>query len=173
MSSFTNPLDSVRVASPCSADWESMIGNERQRFCGQCKMNVYNLSAMTKDEAENLITGAEGRLCARFYRRPDGTILTKDCPVGWAAVKKRVSRIWTAVAAMAFTMFASIGIVSLFRAVEDPVEMGAIPVTNQNYKPETGEVAPYNPDDNAIMGGISPAEDSDSEAELGKMEIVR
>ena len=48
MSAFTNPLDSIKVASPCSADWEGMVGNNRQRFCGQCKLNVYNLSGMTR-----------------------------------------------------------------------------------------------------------------------------
>jgi len=85
---FTNPLKNIKVASPCSASWEEMKGNDRQRFCGQCELNVYNLSAMTITEAESLILNTEGRLCARFYRRPDGTVITKDCPVGLKAVKK-------------------------------------------------------------------------------------
>ena len=129
MSAFTNPLDSIKVASPCSADWEGMVGNNRQRFCGQCKLNVYNLSGMTKSEAENLLMNSEGRVCARFFRRSDGTILTKDCPVGWAAVKKRISRVWTAVASMLITMFSGIGIVSVYQnmSVEsEPHVMGAI-----------------------------------------------
>jgi hypothetical protein len=32
---------------------------------------------------------AEGRLCARIYRRSDGTVLTSDCPVGVAAIRAR------------------------------------------------------------------------------------
>lgn len=98
MSRFSNPLSKVRVASPCPADWDSMIGDERVRFCGQCELNVYNLSAMTKAQAENLIVRTEGRLCVRFYRRKDGSILTQDCPVGLRALRQRMSRIRRAVA---------------------------------------------------------------------------
>ena len=76
MAKFTNPLDSIKVASPCSADWDAMIGNNRQRHCGDCKLDVYNLSGMTKRDAENLIMNSEGRLCARFFRRADGTVTT-------------------------------------------------------------------------------------------------
>lgn len=93
MEKFTNPLERVKIASPCQADWNEMQGDARKRFCSECKLNVYNLSAMTKREAETLLINSEGRLCVRFYRRTDGTILTQNCPVGWAKVKQRVSRI--------------------------------------------------------------------------------
>jgi len=92
MQEFTNPLDSVRIASPCSANWNEMRGDERKRYCAMCRLNVYNLSDMTRDEAESFLINAEGRVCVKFYQRADGTVLTKDCPVGWQAVKKRVSR---------------------------------------------------------------------------------
>jgi len=52
MKKFTNPLDNVRVASRCSADWNEMYGSERKCFCADCKLNVYNLSDMTRDQAE-------------------------------------------------------------------------------------------------------------------------
>ncbi|MGC4042860.1 MAG: hypothetical protein QM758_03575 [Armatimonas sp.] len=81
-------LNKVKVASPCSADWNAMEGDDQARFCGQCKKNVYNLSAMTEKEAAELVRNTEGRLCVRYYRRADGTMLTADCPVG-AEVKKR------------------------------------------------------------------------------------
>lgn len=81
---FTDPLKNIRVAAPCPADWNEMYGDERKRFCSECKLNVYNLSGMTRREAERLIVNAEGRLCVRFFRRADGTVLTKNCPVGWA-----------------------------------------------------------------------------------------
>lgn len=96
MKKFTNPLDHVKIASPCSADWNEMHGDARKRFCSACQLNVYNLSAMTRREAENLLMNSEGRLCVRFYRRADGTILTENCPVGWARIRQRVSRIATA-----------------------------------------------------------------------------
>jgi len=90
---FTNSLDSIRIASPCQSDWNEMYGDDRRRFCGACEMNVYNLSGMTREEAENLLMNSEGRLCVRFYRRKDGTVLTKDCPVGWQALKRKASRL--------------------------------------------------------------------------------
>ena len=100
MSRFDSPLKNLQVASPCSVDWDSMYGDDRKRFCGQCKLNVFNLSGMSTDEAENLIMNAEGRLCVRFYQRSDGTVLTADCPVGLARVKQRMRATMTAAASL-------------------------------------------------------------------------
>lgn len=91
-----NPLNNIKIASPCSADWNEMNGDERKRFCGQCKLTVYNLSEMTQTEAENYLFEAEGRVCVKFYKRKDGTVITQNCPVGFAKVKQRVSQIATA-----------------------------------------------------------------------------
>ena len=93
MTRQADPLDRLRVASPCSVGWERMVGDDRVRFCNQCNLNVYNISEMTRKQAEALIATTEGRLCARLYRRTDGTILTRDCPVGLRALRRRVSRI--------------------------------------------------------------------------------
>jgi hypothetical protein len=82
-------LPNIRVASPCRADWNKMSGDDRVRACADCNKNVYNLSEMTRDEAEALILGREGRLCVRYYQRTDGTILLKDCEVGVAGKRKR------------------------------------------------------------------------------------
>lgn len=65
-----------------------MEGNDQVRFCGQCSLNVYNIAEMNLEDAENLIVEKEGRLCLRLYRRSDGTVLTKDCPVGVAQKMK-------------------------------------------------------------------------------------
>ncbi len=82
-------LDNIRIAQPCKADWDSMKGNDRVRHCAECNLNVYNLSEMTKDEAEQLVLHTEGRLCVRFFRRRDGRVLTSDCPVGVRALRYR------------------------------------------------------------------------------------
>jgi hypothetical protein len=79
-------LQQVQIASPCDASWEEMAGDDRTRFCAQCSLNVYNLSEMS--QAEALIIEKEGRLCARIYRRRDGTIVTRDCPVGVALLRR-------------------------------------------------------------------------------------
>ncbi len=111
MKKYTNPLDGIRIASPCSADWAKMDGDERKRFCSDCGLNVYNLSEMSRIEAENFLINSEGRVCLRLFRRSDGTILTQDCPVGWEALKKRVSRAAAAIFALLMGIFG--GILSL------------------------------------------------------------
>jgi hypothetical protein len=130
MAKYTSPLDHVAVAAPCSADWDAMIGNDRARFCGQCRLNVYNLSGMTKREAEALIASSEGRLCVRFYRRADGTILTENCPVGLRALKRRMSRVAGAVLSAVLSFFAGLG---LYTALDEPepVRMMGVMATNK------------------------------------------
>lgn len=86
-------LENIRVAAPCPASWERMSGDDRVRHCAECNLNVYNLSDLTRREAESLIASHEGRLCVRYYRRADGTILTRNCPPGLQAMVHRVSRI--------------------------------------------------------------------------------
>jgi hypothetical protein len=69
-----------------------MVGDERVRHCDSCQLNVYNFSEMTRREVESLVLKTEGRLCGRMYRRADGTILTRDCPVGLRAVRLKVAK---------------------------------------------------------------------------------
>jgi hypothetical protein len=88
-------LDRVGVASPCSAKWDEMVGDERERFCLSCDKQVYNISAMARPEAEAFLAAracdtGEGAACIRFFRRADGTILTEDCPTGVRRKRLRV-----------------------------------------------------------------------------------
>lgn len=127
MQRFESPLNNIKIASPCSADWNEMIGNERKRFCGDCKLNVYNLSGMTKYDAENLLSVSEGRLCVRYFQRSDGTVLTADCPVGWEKVKQRLSRSVTAVFSLILALVGGVLAVSFFRKNTDAVRKITIP----------------------------------------------
>lgn len=77
-------LDQLRIASPCQASWADMVGDDGVRFCGLCQKHVYNIAAVTADQAEALIRETEGGACLRLYRRRDGTVLTSDCPQGAA-----------------------------------------------------------------------------------------
>jgi hypothetical protein len=90
-------LNHLRIASPCPANWESMKGDDRVRFCELCNLNVYNIAELTRSEAASLVANAEGRICARLYRRIDGTVITRDCPVGWRAIRRRVATVAGAV----------------------------------------------------------------------------
>ena len=123
MRKFTDNLSRMRVATPCPADWGAMIGDNRKRFCGECRMNVYNLSNMSRRDAEALIVNAEGRLCVRFYRRRDGSILTADCPNGMRALKRRASLLARAALSSVLSFFAGVGVCNgLLKivAVDDP-----------------------------------------------------
>jgi len=82
-------LANIEIASPCKASWDEMTGDERTRLCGLCDRQVFNLSELTRDEAETLIADRAGKLCARYYKRADGTILLADCTIGRATVRKR------------------------------------------------------------------------------------
>ena len=90
----------VRIASPCSEKWESMAGDERVRHCARCRMKVFNVKELTEVEVRALFLKADGRVCGRVYRRPDGTVLTKDCPTGLAAVRRKALVAMTMVVAM-------------------------------------------------------------------------
>lgn len=138
MSKFTNPLNNIKIASPCSQDWNEMIGTQRSRFCGECKLNVYNLSGMSRNEAENLLLNSEGRLCVRFFKRADGIILTKDCPVGWQAIKQRVSKTATAFASLIFAALSGIGLSNYFAQSNKTTPLtGKINVKNTDFTVKT------------------------------------
>lgn len=87
------PLEKLTIASPCRARWSEMPGDHKVRFCSLCGLNVYNLSALDRREAQALVREREGRLCVRFYRRADGSVLTADCPIGLRAARLRLARL--------------------------------------------------------------------------------
>lgn len=149
---YTNPLENLKIASPCSQDWEAMIGTERKRYCGECQLNVYNLSGMTRGEAENLVANAEGGLCVRYFKRADGTVLTADCPVGWKAFKKRVSVGATAFASLIFSLISGLGLAAMFSQSKGAAEMGELVSYQPTPKPKS---QPTPERDYPIMGGIA------------------
>ncbi|MBV6459501.1 MAG: hypothetical protein HONBIEJF_02649 [Fimbriimonadaceae bacterium] len=96
-------VNRLRIASPCSMRWEHMEGDERSRYCSACKLSVLNVAGMTRNEVADAVRMREGRLCMRLLRRADGTVVTKDCPVGARAIRLRIARSL----AVCSTMFAS------------------------------------------------------------------
>lgn len=148
MAKYSNPLKHVQIAAPCQASWDEMyaFGGERVRHCSQCQRNVYNLSAMPREEAETLLLKTEGRLCVRFYRRADGTILTQNCPVGLRAIKQRVSWFAQLGLGMVIGLLANLGLWSLLGdrllGLRPQPMMGAIALPLEERQPvaETGEL---------------------------------
>jgi len=173
MSRFYSPLDDVRVASPCTADWDSMYGDDVKRFCKECKLNVYNWSGMTREDAERLVTNAEGRLCIRFYKRPDGTIITQDCPVGWAKIKQRTRVYATAALSMLMALLTGLFFVSLFKS-SPTTTMGEIAMPGRTPSPTPtpmmGNFAP-------TMGAVAPRPQKNTNTnrqsfEMGKTKVL-
>jgi hypothetical protein len=104
-----------------------MEGNDRVRFCAECKKNVYNLSALTRRDAEALLRRTNGDLCTQLYRRADGTVLTADCPV---ALKVKVARVRRR---LTWAMTGALGLSTAFAQQSDAVLAGVV-------KDQTGAV---------------------------------
>jgi hypothetical protein len=121
--------ENLYIANPCHADWNEMTGDARVRQCAACAKPVFNLSELTRAEAEKLITDKGGNFCGRFYHRKDGTILLADCTVGGAGAQKRSFVL--AAALVAGTVYAKL------RRGTPPAE----PPTIQNVTPEATTVS--------------------------------
>jgi hypothetical protein len=90
------PLANVRIASPCQASWADMVGDDRTRFCSECRKHVHDLTKMSTAEVESFLHARSDGTCVRLYQRTDGRVITDDCPVG---VRRRRAR------ALVATMF--------------------------------------------------------------------
>jgi ankyrin repeat protein len=97
-------LKNLTIPSPCTADWNSMTGNEQVRFCEHCSFEVHNLSNMTRAQAERLVARSNGRLCVQYIQDPSGGPIT--LPVGQKL--HRISRRVSQIAAGAFTAALSV-----------------------------------------------------------------
>ncbi len=148
-------LETIRIASPCNADWEKMIGDDQIRFCAHCQKDVYNLSGMAREEAETLIREREGELCVRLYRRADGTVLTADCPVG--VRKKRVRRV--AIATVGGGLMAAGAMLAWSSESEsEQMVMGSIEAQEVVMGEILAEPEPSGDQIEEVMGGMPPPE---------------
>ena len=89
-----------KVASPCNENWSKMKGEGGVRFCGSCKQHVYDSSLMTLAEVEALVNSPSGA-CMKLYQRKDGTILTKDCSLGFRKKRRKQKVVGLSLAALA------------------------------------------------------------------------
>ncbi len=126
-------LEQIKIASPCNARWDEMVGDDRSRFCGKCDKHVYNLSAMSREAAELLVLEKEGNLCVRLYRRTDGTVLTVDCPVG---VRKKRLRIVGVLAIGGGLAASAAGLASRGSPAPCSVEVGGMQMEQGDIAPE-------------------------------------
>lgn len=144
-------LSQLRVAKPCSALWSEMKGDDQRRFCASCKKNVYNVAGMTEREVKDLIANSEVLPCLRLARRADGTVITRDCPVGVRGMVRRIALAVAGCLAFGFT-FATATIArekrespedNLANKLRDKPVIG--PIVDKLYPSPTyivGEIAP-------------------------------
>ncbi len=114
-------LTQLAVRTPCHEAWAQMTGDEKKRFCGVCKKHVFNISAMSNDEALALVN-QDAPTCVRFFRRPDGTVMTSECRRG----KQRRYALNSIIAAVTTTLLAPFGISTSWSWADDKVPLPEI-----------------------------------------------
>jgi len=90
-----NKIQSYFISSPCSVKWDDMQADQSNisvRFCGDCKLNVHNLSSLSDEEVVVLLDkkAAGERVCTYFYRKDDGTLVTDNCPKQMKQMRDRL-----------------------------------------------------------------------------------
>lgn len=124
-----SPLDDIRIAAPCHEDWDTMTGDERTRFCQSCSKNVYNISELSKKDAEALLRSKQGDLCIRLYKRADGTVITDDCPVGLRKLRDRLKLAASLVAGLLATILSTIPVIG-----KENCDQGKKPAADQKVR---------------------------------------
>jgi len=114
-------LRNLTIPIACTASWDDMTGSDRVRHCGLCRKDVYNLSAMPRPEAAALLAGnVDGKLCVRFYRRGDGTVVTSDCSTSTPVKVRRMLGKMPRAACVAGVAGAAAMAVTVAHAMSDP-----------------------------------------------------
>jgi Carboxypeptidase regulatory-like domain len=139
-------LDSIEVPKPCDKSWNEMIGGDVSRFCLHCEKEIYNISAMTHQEAKKLLFQSKERVCIRMEREPDGRIKT---------LKKQLHQITRQMPLAAGVLTASLILAGATNAQETKVETSKITITqiaDKNSKPTiSGVITDSN---GAIVAGV-------------------
>ncbi len=137
-------LDGICIAMPCSVDWNAMKGNDEVRLCGGCNKNVYNISAMSKKHAEEILS-SPALPCLQISRRADGTLVTDECPKIFRPIRSS----WTKIVGSILSLLAALS-PQLAAAADEKiprnlflrgrpaaVEKQVDGTTNQNAEPPT------------------------------------
>jgi hypothetical protein len=113
---------------------------------------VFNIAELSKSEAEDLIARSlKGeRVCVRLQRRHDGTIITKNCPVGARRVFRKRAGI-TAACATALACF-----------------LGIFALRTRTFGATTGKIAPVTEpaEIQQSMGGVAVAHEIADQGQL-------
>ncbi len=103
-------FDSIDVPDPCPQSWDAMHGEDKARFCANCEKDIYNFSAMTRNEAKKLLQSKES-VCVRIEKSADGKIKT---------LKKQFHQITRRIPIAAGVLSASLTITAVATAQKRP-----------------------------------------------------
>lgn len=59
-------MKSIKLANPCSENWEQMQPVAQGRFCGHCQTQVHDMTALSTREVIQLFQKNGGELCGRL-----------------------------------------------------------------------------------------------------------
>ncbi len=148
--SSVQPGMDFRISSPCPKRWTDLVGDDRVRYCGDCKLNVYNLSAMTPAEIAALVRGTSGRLCGQIYVRGDRKATLQDCPSGGVgALRRKIRKVASAVLVLALGL--------AFRGMDRPDTSNLPPWLRAAANGIEPEKPPPPPRPRMMLGEICPA----------------
>jgi hypothetical protein len=71
---MNSPASPWTIKQRCSADWDTMRGDDKRRFCEHCQKHVHNVSAMTRAEREKFADPANRHECVFYAQRANGTV---------------------------------------------------------------------------------------------------
>ncbi len=138
-----------------------MTGSESVRFCHSCKLNVYNISQFSDSEAQEIFSqNLNGnRMCTRIYRRPDGTVMTDNCPRALRRLRDLRNRAFYAAAKVAAlaTLFLSANLPSAASSDKDKEKVAPQPSKSkstalQSVKPVVSPDYAKSPRQESIAG---------------------
>ncbi len=151
----SNNLPVIQLDKPCRLPWSDLIGDDKTRFCTQCRLHVHNLSAMTSEEAAQFLANRSGRTCVAFAPSANGAPMTLDyAPAAPVRAKHAIAAGLAVAAAATAIAFAHVSAKSPATA---PTMVGMLPLpsrqitTAPSTNPSKQDWAPM------LMGEIAPS----------------
>ncbi|HEV7667388.1 MAG TPA: carboxypeptidase-like regulatory domain-containing protein [Thermoanaerobaculia bacterium] len=59
-------LNRLATGSKCTTSWDAMQGDDRRRFCAECRRDVFDFERLTPQEIRGHLEASHGKLCARL-----------------------------------------------------------------------------------------------------------
>lgn len=85
-------LDHCAVAAPCSGACATSDGNPRVSLCQRCGLFLYDVENLSPGAAHTLTVRTEGQTSGRLFKRRDGKVMTRNCPVGLEELRARLRK---------------------------------------------------------------------------------